>query len=306
MVVPKCVGCGSMVVEHVGKIPSAINFAGRILSEPLDGGSLFRCRTCGLVFRCPRMKKADLDVLYHLGSSENWQAAPSAREEWKIASQWISQYMPDECSILDVGCFDGGFLRSLPSSYKKFGIEIHEAARNKAQRNDINIVGTDFSSLIETDSVFDVVTAFDIIEHTHNPIEFLRDISSVVSKNGCIVISSGNSTALSWKLLGARYWYCTLSEHLSFISPIWCEWAASETGLVLKHVNHFSHSSVTWRKQISDAMKNLLYVATPLGFAMLRKMGLGGAEYREHKELLKYPPSWMSAKDHIVCMFVKR
>lgn len=259
-----------------------------------------------MAFRYPRLDKGELNELYRQGKAENWQAAPAARADWKIASKWISQHLPADSAILDVGCFDGGFLRSVESSRKRFGIEIHEDARKKAQEFGIQLIGTDFAALSETKAVFDAVTSFDVIEHTHNPFDFLGDLAKVADKGGIIIISTGNSDALSWRLLGARYWYCTIGEHLSFINPRWCEWAAPHLGLELKQVIRFTHASATWRQRLSDAVKNLLYVATPRGFALLRKMGLGDAEYRRHKELLSQSPSWMSSRDHFICLFVKK
>ena len=137
---PKCVCCGSDEVVLVGAIPSAIYFAGRLLSTPLQGGDLFRCLSCGLVFRYPRLSKVELDELYCQGNADSWQSAPAARSDWQIANKWISRYLPTANSILDVGCFDGGFLRSVRSIHSRFGIEIHEAARKKAQESGIHLL----------------------------------------------------------------------------------------------------------------------------------------------------------------------
>lgn len=277
-----------------------------MLSTPLPGGNLYRCRSCGLAFRHPHLDKAGLDMLYRQGNAESWQAASSARMDWRIANQWIKQYLPTESSVLDVGCFDGGFLRSVGSDYRRSGIEIHEAARKKAQEAGIHLIGTDFSGLAKTKTVFDAVTSFDVIEHTHNPLAFLADLVCVARENGIVIVSTGNSDALAWRLLGARYWYCVIGEHMSFVNPRWCEWVAPRVGLELKQVIRFTHVSAPWKQRIGDVVKNLIYAASPGGFSLLRAIGLGSAEYRRHKELLDQPPSWLSAKDHFMCLFVKK
>lgn len=303
---PKCVCCGSDEVVLVGAIPPAIYFAGHLLSTPLQGGDLFRCLSCGLVFRYPRLSKAELDKLYCQSNADSWQTAPAARSDWQIASQWISQQLPADSAILDVGCFDGRFLRSIGSIHSHFGIEIHETARATARESGIHLIGTDFAALTETKTVFDVVTAFDVIEHTHNPMDFLAKLAGVTRKNGIVIVSTGNSDATSWRLLGARYWYCVIGEHLSFINPNWCAWAAPHVGLELKQIITFSHVNATWRQRIVDVAKNLFYAFFPRGFAWLRTMGMGGEEYRGHNVLLTHPPSWGSAKDHFICLFVKK
>ena len=151
-----------------------------------------------------------------------------------------------------------------------------------------------------------MVTAFDVIEHTHNPMDILAKLAGVTRDNGIVIVSTGNSDAPSWRLLGGRYWYCVIGEHLSFINPNWCAWAAPRVGLELKQTITFSHANATWWQRIVDVAKNLLYAVFPRGFAWLRMMGLGGEEYRGHKDLLSYPPNWMSAKDHFICLFVKK
>jgi SAM-dependent methyltransferase len=290
----------------VGAIPSSIDFAGNLLRTPLPGGNLFRCLSCGLAFRYPRLSKADLDLLYCQGNAGNWQSAPAARPDWQIANKWISRYLPTACSILDIGCFDGEFLRSIGAIHNRFGIEIHEGACGKARESGIHIIGSDFATMPEINKMFDVVTSFDVIEHSHNPMEFLAKLAGVTQKNGIIIISTGNSDAFGWRLLGGHYWYCAIGEHLSFPNPNWCRWAAPLLGLELEQVVTFSHVNATWRQWLADVAKNLFYAVLPRGFAYLRAMGMGDAIFRGHKELLKNPPKWMSAKDHFLCLFVKK
>lgn len=272
---PRCICCGADEVACVGTIPPVIVFAGRLLNKPIAGGQLFRCRKCGVSFRYPRLDKEKLDALYIQGNSENWQAAPSARLDWQIAHQWIKQHLPVDSKILDVGCFDGGFLKTFETSYGRFGIEIHEGAVKKAQEHGIRIIGKDFADLKDVRATFDAVTSFDVIEHTQNPLEFLEQMVRLTKDGGIIIFSTGNSNALSWKLLGSRYWYCTIGEHLSFINPRWCEWAGKQHELELKQVIKFSHAQATWKQRLVEILKNLLYAVSPKGFGYASPKGHG-------------------------------
>ncbi len=303
---PKCICCGSDAIVSVGKIPPSIRFAGRLLSRPLPGGYLFKCRVCRLAFRYPRLGKSELDALYSKGNVENWQSAPAARADWRNARLWVSQHLATGGSILDVGCFDGGFLKTVGTEHRRHGIEIHEAASVRAQKDGIRLIGTDFTDLSKVEPSFDVVTSFDVIEHTHDPFAFLSSLVGATRKEGIIIISTGNSDALSWRLLGASYWYCSIGEHLSFINPRWCKWVAPHLDIELKQIIQFSHESTTWRRWGGETLKNLLYAVSPHGFSLLRGIGFGGAEYREHRELAGQPPHWISAKDHFICLFVKK
>lgn len=303
---PECVCCGSDLVVLVGEIPAAIRFAGRILSEPLQGGALFRCGNCGLAFRHPRLDKKKSDKLYQLGKLESWQDTPAGRTDWRLAKKLISGHLTIDSSILDVGCFDGGFLKFIGSNYRKFGIEIHEAAGKKAQKTGVNLIGTNFSVLPESRKAFSAVTSLDVIEHTHDPFNFLAALAGVTLENGIIILSTGNNAAFSWKILGSKYWYCSIGEHLSFVNPRWCEWAASRLGLELRQIIKFSHVGWNWQRGINEAVKNIAYAITPLGFSALRVLVNSVSGYQKHKATLSYPPSWMTAQDHFICLFLKK
>jgi len=77
-----CVCCGSDSIVAVGEIPSAINFAGRLLSVPIEGGSLIKCAACGLAFRYPRLSKTELDAFYRQGNVDTWKATLSKRIDY--------------------------------------------------------------------------------------------------------------------------------------------------------------------------------------------------------------------------------
>jgi SAM-dependent methyltransferase len=303
---PHCVDCGSSRVELVGAIPPAMSFAGRWLCAPLNGGELFRCDACSLQFRSPSLSKTELDGLYELGRLDHWQTPAAARPDWQLATKWISRFFPHPTSILDVGCFDGGFLKAVGSRHKRYGIEIHEAASARAKESGLEILGTDFATLDENKFTFDVTTAFDVIEHTHRPIDFLSKLASVTRQNGVVILASGNSEAPTWKLLRGRYWYCTIPEHLTFISPTWCSRAASSLGLELKEIAFFSHGDTRAGNRLNELAKNCCYAMFPRTWAWLRSQGFGAEEYRRHPVLLDHPPTWMSAKDHFICLFVKK
>lgn len=252
------------------------------------------------------MSKKSLDDLYRQGQTDNWQAPATTRTDWNVAGEWVARYSEAGSAILDVGCFDGGFLRTIDNRHGHFGIEIHEAARKKAEASGIQIIGNDFDNIAEQHMIFDVVTSFDVIEHTQNPFEFLERISGMTKSGGSIIFSTGNTDAISWRLLGSRYWYCTIGEHLSFINPKWCEWAGLKLGLELRQIVKFSHAPGSWRQRAGEVLKNLLYAASPTFFGLLRRVGMGGAEYRAHKSMLDHPPNWMSAKDHFICIYTKK
>jgi SAM-dependent methyltransferase len=292
-------------LEAVGKIPPSDIFAGRRLPEPLDGGWLFRCRKCHLSFRFPRKTQPELDALYRSGSVAAWLAEPSQRIDWRTALLWAEEKLPASSSVLDVGCFDGSFLQRMGDRYCRFGIEIHPDARRRAAAAGVTIIGRSYEELAWTSGEFDAIFAFDVIEHVHDPIHFLALMSAALKPSGIIVVSSGNSEAGSWRLMGARYWYCTISEHISFVNPRWCRFAAARAHLNVERLALFSHCAAPVHRKLFESIKNLAYRAAPGGAAWLRKRGFGNKDACRFPVLAQHPPSWMSARDHFVFLATK-
>lgn len=48
---------------------------------------------------------------------------------------------------------------------------------------------------------------------------------------------------------------------------------------------------------------NGINIATPKLFQTLRKFGMGGKDIHKYPELIDYPPTWMTSKDHIIVAF---
>lgn len=95
--------------------------------------------------------------------------------------------------LLDVGCSCGYFIDvALEESFDAYGIEFSpfaieaasEATRPRIFHGDVNLLqSTPHSS-------YDIVTAFDIIEHTSDPLQFLTRLRGVLKKGGLLVITT--------------------------------------------------------------------------------------------------------------------
>ena len=275
---PDCRG----LAKQLGAISATDTFAGRRLDKPLAGGSLYRCLHCSLGFRWPRLSKGELDALYAQGSDFTWAEAGNARRDWHIARDWIRQSVPKGHRILDVGCFDGGFLAPFVAEYGCSGIEIHPAASQRARQKSIDILGNDFSAVSGS---FDVVTAFDVIEHVERPGQFLEDCLAATNRHGYVLISSGNLDAASFRLMGSRYWYCTIGEHVSFVSPRWFLINAAATQYEIVRQATFIHGDARWSRRVRDAGVNLAYRFGGAGFRALRRLGMGGKAVTANPEL---------------------
>ena len=300
----QCPACGGTDLHRVGRIPPGYTFAGRVLDEGMGEADLLRCRHCLLGFRHPRPSPQELAALYQLAESAQWTYDAVTRRDWVLAGRLVRE--AGARSVLDVGCFDGGFLRGLDGVQRKAGIEISAPAAERASAAGIDVLG---STLEETkaEAQFDAVVAFDVIEHVHDPLDFLRGMSRHARPGGLVLVSTGNLDAPAWRFMGAPYWYAALPEHLSFTSPSWIDWAGGELGLKLERTELFSHAADRSRGvRLSEAVKNVIYRLSPGFFAFLRRKGLGGVSVGESGDLARTPPIWITARDQYVAVLRKQ
>ncbi len=302
---PGCPSCGSERLTCVGDLAPGVHFAGRLMDPPLPGGRLYRCTACRLSFRHPTLPKAQLDALYRQGDPACWDYDPARRADWTITRRWLDRHV-EPGRILDVGCFDGAFLAALGAPWQGFGLEISEAAIRKAQARGITIIGRNVDDLAMLEPRFDVVTAFDLIEHFEDPRALLRRMAACTMAGGVVILGTGNTQAAAWRLMGSHYWYCALPEHQAFISEAWCRAAADALGLTLAHLERYSHDAHRpLHRRAGQLAKNLAYRFAPRLFHQLRGLGLGGIDTSRHPALRTVPPVWTAAKDHLLAIFRK-
>ena len=305
----KCPCCNSEHVQVIGEIPSSCNFAGKELTEAINGGQLFICNKCNLYFRWPQYTEEEADQYYKHGDPAAWNNSVDFRVDWALAVSVIKQNEFENNYILDVGCSTGNFLSNVSDiKCKKYGIEVNSVAANVAEKSGICIIGKKITDLMINEKYkefFTVIVAFDIIEHIRCPITFIEQCKALLQPGGYIIISTGNTDSMCWKLAGARYWYCAISEHISFINKKWCEYASKKLEMRIINTAVYSHVKFNLFDKISETITNIIYLLAPSVFEKLRKHGLGKINIIKHPELVNYPPRWMTAKDHIFVVFHK-
>lgn len=301
-----CPSCNNNELIWIGKIPSDNFFAGKILDQPLPGGNLYRCSSCHFYFRWPRLPKAELNELYKEGNPNHWQYEPQNRNDWRLATTWLNSKF-SQGTVLDVGCWDGGFLNYLGDTWQSYGIEINKIAIRRAKKRGIYIIEKNFDKLDQILTQFDAVVAFDVIEHTENPRRFLEQLVRLTRTNGFIIISSGNTEALTWKISGSRYWYCVNPEHISFINVAWCYFDVNRLNIQIEYIEKFSHANKnSLAPFLLEVIKNIIYLLIPNLLGKVRRIKNFYLHKKDLCRIYNYPPSWITTKDHLIIIFKKK
>jgi len=113
-----------------------------------------------------------------------------------------------EGRLLDVGCACGFFLETaLTHGFDAWGVEFSKEAV-ALSRSDIQprITLGDVNSLDQrSENKFDVIVAFDIIEHTQNPLRFLNDLRHLLRPGGYLALSTPDTGHFLRYLMGSRW-----------------------------------------------------------------------------------------------------
>ncbi|MEM2742206.1 MAG: class I SAM-dependent methyltransferase [Nitrososphaeria archaeon] len=305
----KCPSCRSSKLISLGEAYKASFFCGLKIEGQIPDSLLFECNECGLLFKYPTFSKKELDCFYSKLDIHNWDCTIEKRNDWKIAKNWIKNYLfsilNDEITVLDVACWTGNFLESLKDNkkLKLYGVEINPTARKIAEEKGITIIANDILDLNRADYKFDIITAFDIIEHLQNPYEFMSILKNIVKENGIIIIATGNSDSLAWRIMGKnKYVYSAYPEHISFINKKWCEYISKKLSLKVEMMTEFRKYNFGLFNYIYTLFLTGIYRICPAVFSLMRRIK-NSIERKEQTCDWDFPPFWTGWKDHFLVVF---
>ena len=230
------------------------SFAGKPLMVSFAESSLYKCNDCSMLARHPVLTEAQYNKLYAASDADVWRSnSLQLRKDQQIARSIIMSQYQNCCSVLDIGCYTGDLLASLPDRFSKNAVEMSENASRVAESKAINIVGKNLYE-IDTDFKFDLIVAIDVIEHTINPAEFLLYLAGFLKPNGAILISTGNADNWVWERTKNKFWYSSFYEHISFISQTWLAAFCNDNGYSVINLRKFCYAELNFKSFIKASV----------------------------------------------------
>jgi 2-polyprenyl-3-methyl-5-hydroxy-6-metoxy-1,4-benzoquinol methylase len=143
---------------------------------------LNRCNTCDFQFYSPQISGSD--KFYEYLQKYEWYYR-SDKPEFKVAYNYIKK---DE-NVLEVGAGSGFFAKNLIcKSYK--GLEFNDASILEAKVKGINLIREDVEHhSLNPENVYDIVCAFQVLEHVPNPKVFISSCVKMLRKNGKLIFA---------------------------------------------------------------------------------------------------------------------
>ncbi len=279
----------------------------RRLTEGLVTARLRVCDRCGLGFRQPIPNDAELRELYARMPVKRWSSEPTNNVGWTLAREWLRRSWKEERApaVLDVGAFEGGWLKTLPAGWRKAAIEPSETGRTALKSAGIECVA-DFlrAPADEQRGRFDLVTMFDVFEHLPRPTQALAEAADYLRPGGWLMLSTGNCEHWSWRHIGGDHWYCEPIQHVRFGGPRYFHWVSAKMGVRLVTCRAHAHQRLPWRDRLTQGLETIVFGARRRvswwTLAVKGLLHLPGWSYLRHKTSGPYAPG---LQDHlfVVC-----
>jgi 2-polyprenyl-3-methyl-5-hydroxy-6-metoxy-1,4-benzoquinol methylase len=242
-----CPCCSSQELHTIWKnsTPEVIHdwksfmFGGRKFFDQVMG-----CGACGFQYLEPVVNG---NVFYRTAHEGEYQLLRDERRRYfskvKAYVQNRGYTLPEKSKILDLGAGEGDWLSLWPETHQRYATEMLPKYMERMTDQGISML----PDLNSTTEKFDMITAFDFLEHVENPNQLLQTISSKLNQNGMTVISVPNMGKFLAQIFSTKYYlYCPM------------------------HYSYFTHNSL--RKILSKYFNSVEIFASPAMYCTLNSV----------------------------------
>lgn len=100
--------------------------------------------------------------------------------------------LKDVRSLIEIGCGEGAFLKIVQHNVSCIvGVEYNEQAIKASRKNGFSIYTSDEYDAIPK-NYFDAVVVFHVLEHVADPVNFIKNLTTLITNNGKIYLSVPN------------------------------------------------------------------------------------------------------------------
>lgn len=187
------------------------------------GRDFIRCNGCGLI-RVDPLPTPDENKHYYDETYREWYSTFHRATDIR---RLIAEHRMDEVAAfarpghwLDVGCAAGQFVAlARERGIDAEGLDIAPAAIEQAQAQGIPAhLGS--VEEFEPPRRYDTITAFDVLEHTIAPVEFLERVREWLVPDGTLALTLPDVGSIYPQLIMRKHWFYYLpNDHLHYFNP---------------------------------------------------------------------------------------
>lgn len=206
-------------------------------------GQILRCLRCGLIFMKPRLSADDLVGEYARSEDPVYLDQIHARETtFRYNLNQVRKFIGSRDRMLEIGSYCGAFLKvARDAGIDVVGLEPSEwAVRAATGVTDARIVRGTVDDLPDDLRLFDVVAAWDVLEHFADPVAELRKINALLPEKGILLFSTLMIDNWFPKATG-KYWPWLMDMHLFYFTEVTIRNVLEETGFEIVEDMKYCH-----------------------------------------------------------------
>lgn len=140
--------------------------------------------------------------------------------------------------VLEIGCGDGALLKEIQANYNVRGVDISKYAITKASKiidsKKLKVLDIEKEDI---DGDFDIILAFDVMEHLKNPDEVIKKIKKSLRKNGVFIFSVPNNYGIFGKMMTKIFNFIDKTHVSTFQRQKWIH-LLEDNNFNIEVVNH--------------------------------------------------------------------
>ncbi|MEW6270141.1 MAG: class I SAM-dependent methyltransferase [Thermodesulfobacteriota bacterium] len=188
-----------------------------------QGWTFKRCSSCGLVSLDPLPTAADIaahhERSYRDGSYATFAAADAIRRGIACERLEHVRRIAADGPWLDVGCSTGAFVAAAAAqSIDAEGLELSSVAVEQARGQGLTVHRAAVEDFAPSRR-YAVVTAFDVVEHLCDPLEFVRRVAGWLLPHGVLVVTVPNIESFAARLMSRHWFYYAPPDHVHYFTP---------------------------------------------------------------------------------------
>lgn len=196
----------------------------------IQKSSIRFCNDCHLQFLYPFLDINSVHEIYNEGyfkgqlsgvkGYQNYQLMRQVLEkEAKMKINFINKLIRSG-KLLDVGAGTGIFLeKAKKSGWEIYGNDISSLSEKEIKTKVVKYFKGSIEDSILPTKYFDVITAWDVLEHISNIGQAVQNLSDALKSGGYLFITTPNTESIDAKIMGKNwYGYKKIPEHILFFN----------------------------------------------------------------------------------------
>ena len=237
---------------------------GRDLLHDLPGEfTVVKCRKCGLMRTNPRPTRETIGAYYPSDYGPYQDTDPPIVPQGVGLKRWLKHILGFEIRaipptpvgrLLEIGCANGAYMEQMcHAGWSVEGIEFSETATQQARARGFSVQAATVETAQAPAQPVDIVAAWMVLEHLHEPVSALRKVRNWVKPDGYLIASVPDAGALERRVFGNRWYALQLPNHLYHFTPRSLERVLNCAGWKLERVR--------WQRNCNNLLWSIEYLA---------------------------------------------